>query len=87
MQSFLSQKFRPCNRYRRFFPYSLQNISDSRSAALKLRSLQIFYLPVFYCHENNHCLLDSHIVSKYSDNWLTEFSFSGSSQTTNTSLS
>ena len=33
--------FRPCNRYRRFFPYSLQNISDSRSAALKLRSLQI----------------------------------------------
>ena len=27
MQSFLSQKFRPCNRYRRFFPYSLQNIS------------------------------------------------------------
>ena len=47
MQSFLSQKFRPCNRYRRFFPYSLQNISDSRSAALKLRSLQIFYLPVF----------------------------------------
>ena len=36
---------------------SLKNISDSRSAALKLRSLQIFYLPVFYCHENNHCLL------------------------------
>ena len=35
----------------------LTNISDSRSAALKLRSLQIFYLPVFYCHENNHCLL------------------------------
>ena len=53
MQSFLSQKFRPCNRYRRFFPYSLQNISDSRSAALKLRSLQIFYLPVFYCYRNS----------------------------------
>ena len=54
MQSFLSQKFRPYNRSRRFFPYSLQNISDSCSAALKLRSLQIFYLPVFYCYENNH---------------------------------
>ena len=27
----------------------------------------------------------SHIVSKYFNNWLTEFSFSGSSQTTNTS--
>ena len=34
------------------------DISDIRSAALKLRSLQIFYLPVFYCYENNHCLHD-----------------------------